>query len=112
MGIGQISVAAATAVVGYDLFTDEWFQSMGSDRVLTGIGLAGSAAALDTLAVLYVDDVRVGEFYNSATGAVLIDTHVVPLDEIYVPAYANIRLEVEDAPATNPVNAIIVWEEV
>ena len=112
MGIGQISVAAATAVVGYDLFGNEWFQSMSGDRALTLIGVAGSAAALDTLVVLYVDDVQVGEFYNSATGAVLIDAHGQPLDYIYVPAFAKIRCVVEDAPATNPINVTIVWEDV
>lgn len=111
MGIGQISVAAATAIVGYDLFGDEWFQAMAAERALTLIGVAGSAAALDTLVVLYVDDVLVGEFYNSAAGAVLLDAHGLELDDIYVPAFAKIRCVVEDAPATNPINVTLQWEE-
>ena len=110
MGIGQVSVAAATAVVGYDLIDGEWFASMGEDRALTGIGLAGSAAALDTQCELFIDDVKVGNFYNTATGAVLMDAHMQPLDYLYVPAFATIHLYVTDAPATNPINAVIEWE--
>ena len=112
MGTGYVSVAAATAVVGYDLFSNEWFQSMGSDRALTGIGAAGSAAALDTLFQLFIDDVFVGEFYNSATGAVLVDAHVVPLDELYVPAFAKVRAVVEDAANTNPINVMLIWDDI
>ena len=111
MGTGYVSVAAATAVVGYDLFSDEWFQSMGSDRALTGIGVAGSAAALDFLCQLFIDDVFIGEYYNAATGAVLVDAHMVPLDELYVPAFAKIRCVVEDAANTNPINVMLIWDD-
>jgi len=38
-------VAAATAVVGYDLFTDEVWARSPMDRILVGAGIAGSAVA-------------------------------------------------------------------
>ena len=109
MGVGEVSIAAATAVVGYDLLTGERWQSMGVPRALTGIALAGSAAALDTKIGLYIDDVYIGSFLNSATGAVLLDAHLRPLDRNYVPPYAQIHAIVEDAPATNPINLTITW---
>jgi len=109
MGVGEISVAAATAVVGYDLFQGTRFQQMGSPRALTGIGVAGSAAALDTILALYIDDVYIGSFYNTATGAVLLDSHLRPLDRNYVPPFSQLHLIVEDAPLTNPINVILTW---
>ena len=110
MPTGQISVAAATAVVGYDLFADEWFQGSPQPRALTGFGLAGSAAALDTLVSLFIGTTKVGEFYNSATGMVLVDAHMIPLDYLYVPPGEDLHLYVDDAPTTNPINAILTWQ--
>jgi len=109
MGVGQVSVAAATAVVGYDLFADEWFQQLSEDRDLLAIGLAGSAAALDTLVELFIGTEKIGEFYNSATGAVLINAHMVEI-EGDVPEGELLHLYVVDAPATNPINVILTWE--
>ncbi len=110
MGTGQISVAAATAVVGYDLFGDEWFQIMNEERELLGIGVAGSAAALDTLLELFVGTRKVGEYYNKATGAVLMDAHRVSLEED-VESGEMLHLYVMDAPTTNPINVDLEWEE-
>ena len=109
MGVGQISVAAATAVVGYDLFQDEWFQIMNEDRDLVGIGVAGSAAPLDTLLELFAGTRKVGEFYNKATGAVLMDAHRVLLDD-EVEEGEMLHLYVVDAPTTNPINVDLEWE--
>ena len=109
MGVGQVSVAAATAVLGYDLFDGEWFQQLPFARALTTIGIAGSAAALDTVASLFVDTVKVGEFYNTATGAVLMDAHGQSLGAVYVPPFSKVHLYIDDAPATNPINAVLEW---
>lgn len=109
MGVGQVSVAAATAVVGYDLFSDEWFQQLSEDRELTSIGVAGSAAALDTLLELFVGVVKIGEFYNSALGMVLMDAHMVPIDAD-VDEGELLHLYVVDAPTTNPINIVLTWD--
>lgn len=111
MPTGEISVAAATAVVGYDLFGDEWFQQSPKPRALTGIGLAGSAAALDTEVELLIGTVKVGNFLNTATGAVLMDAHRKALDLLYVPPGELLHLYVTDAPATNPINCVLEWQD-
>lgn len=110
MPTAEVSIAAATAVVGYDIFQDEWFQIMQEDRTLIGIGLAGSAAALDTEVELFVGTRKVGNYLNKATGAVLMDAHRVALD-VDVDGGEMLHLYVTDAPATNPLNVSLEWEE-
>ena len=60
--IGQVSVAAATAVLGYDLFRDQTWRVSSKVRKLKGMAIAGSTAALDTAVDLYVDQYYVGRF--------------------------------------------------
>lgn len=110
MPTGEVSVAAATAIVGYDLFQDEWFQIMNEDRTLTGIGVAGSAAALDTEGELFVGTRKIGNYLNKAAGAVLMDAHKVDLDAD-CEAGEMLHFYITDAPATNPINVQIEWEE-
>ncbi len=111
MGVGQFSVAAATAVVGYDLATGTIWQQSSVDRALTGFGLKGSTAGADTKISLYIDTVKVGEFYNTTTGFPNKDD-VQEMDSNFVPAGAQIHIYVDDAPATNAINGIITWDEV
>lgn len=110
MPTGEISVAAATAVQGYDLFADEWFQIMNDDRTLIGIGTAGSAAPLDTELELFIGIRKVGNYMNKAVGAVLMDAHRVQLDA-EVEAGEMLHLYVTDPPVTNPINVSLEWEE-
>lgn len=110
MPSGEVSVAAATAIVGYDLFVDVWFQIMAEDRTLVGIGLAGSTAALDTEVELFIGVRKVGNYMNKAAGAVLMDAHRVDLDA-EVESGEMLHLYVTDAPATNPINVQLEWEE-
>lgn len=111
MGTGQNSVAAATAVVGYDLATGTIWQQSSVDRALTGFALKGSAAGGDTKVSVYIDTVKVAEAYNVTTGFPNNDD-LIQLDSNYVPAGAMIHIYVDDAPATNPINLIISWDEV
>ncbi|GAI11460.1 unnamed protein product [marine sediment metagenome] len=105
--IGQVSVAAATAVVGYDLFRDQTWRVSSKMRRLRGLAMAGSTAALDTSADLFIDQYHVGKFYNLAAGAPLMDQHNIPLKGNLVPPGATISLIISDAPATNPINVIL-----
>ena len=104
--IGQVSVAAATAVVGYDLFRDQTWRVSSRARRLKGLAVAGSAAAGDTAIDLYVDRYHVGKFYNLATGWPTMD-HMVPLKGNAVPPGATVAAIVADAASTNPINVII-----
>lgn len=110
MGVGQASVAAATAVLGYDLSQNTIWQQQAKNRFLTGFALKGSAASNDTKVSLFVDTVKVGEFFNGNTGFPNMDD-VIPLDGNFVPAGAQLHIYVDDAPATNPINLIITWRE-
>ena len=111
MGTGQASVAAATAVVGYDLATGTIWQQSSVGRALTGFAIKGSAAAGDTKVSVYVDTVKVAEAYNINTGFPNNDD-LITLDSNYVPAGAMIHIYVDDAPGTNPINLILTWDEV
>lgn len=106
--IGAVSVAAATAVVGYDLFQNQTWRVSARPRRLRGLACAGSAAALDTQVDLYVDQYYVGTFFNSATGAPNMDRDIVPLKGNYVPPGATVACIVKDAPATNPINVVLL----
>jgi len=113
MGTGSVSVAAATAVVGYDLLTSgngpRFARMAGVDRVITGVGLCGSAAANDAEIEIYVEDVFAGNFYNITTGFPTKD-HIIG-QQVAVPAGAQIRAKVVDAPGTNPINLVLTWDE-
>jgi len=104
--IGQVSVAHATAVVGYDLFKDTIWQQASYPRVLSGVGCAGSAAALDAKISVYVGTAKVGEFFNSAAGAVLVNQHMFAMNE-EVPAGTLIHAYVDTAPGTHPLNVVV-----
>ena len=108
MGVGQFSVAAATAVLDYDLADNQWWQQVGYNRFITGFGLKGSAAALDTKVRLMVDTVEIGQFYNTAAGCPNMDD-LFPLGGNFVPAGTRLHIIVTDAPATNPINGVLTW---
>ena len=110
MGVGQFSVAYATAVVGYDLTTGKFWQSLGRRRALVGIAIKGSAAANDTKIELFIDTVKIGEFYNTGTGFPNMDD-MIPLDMNFVPPNSQIHLYVTVAPGTNPINGIVAWKD-
>lgn len=109
MGLGQVSVAAASAVVGYDLTSGQLWAVQGRNRALTGFAMTGSAAAGDTKVSLYVDQVLVGEFYNTTTGFPTKD-HFYNLNA-FVPAGSKISIIVTDAANTNPINVVVQWTD-
>lgn len=111
MGVGQFSVAYATAIVGYDLATGKFWQSLGRKRALAGIALKGSAAAADTKVELFIDTVKIGEFYNTGTGFANMDD-LIPLDMNFVPPHSQIHIYITIAPGTNPITGIVVWKDI
>ena len=109
MGVGQVSVAAATAVTGYDLVKDTWFQQVGYPRLLTGIGIKGSAAANDTEVDVFIDTIKIGTFFNTGTGFPNMDD-VMPISHP-IPPNARLHVYVTDAPTTNPINLVLTTRE-
>lgn len=108
--IGQFSVAAATAVVGYDLASGQVWQRSSKDRIITGFALKGSAGPNDTKVDLLIDTVKIGEFYNTTTGFPNMDD-LNPLGN-FVPAGSDVHIYVTDAPGTNPINGILAFEDI
>lgn len=111
MGSLRVSVAAATAVVGYDLLKDERQQVVSYDREIWGLMLTGSAAAGDCTVDLYIEDVYVGTYANTSTGEGQINTDLQPISDLYVPAGSKIHAIVSDAPSTNPIILKLFWDE-
>ena len=103
MAFEYVSVAAATAVVGYDIFQgNENLRRRNFPRVITGIGVCGSAAAADTHFELFVNGVRMGDFPNITTGYPTND-HKKRVS-IPVPRNALVEAKMVVAPTTNAIN--------
>lgn len=103
----RVSVAAATAVVNYDLVQNEINALLPESRVIKGFGLVGSAAAGDTIVELMVGNKSIGKYENSSTGTVFdVQKDIKVLDE-FVPANTRVQAIVRDAAATNPVVCLI-----
>lgn len=110
MGNYLTSVAAATAVLDYNLLRNQTEERSPVDRLLTGIALKGSAAAGDCEVEVKIDEVRVGSFFNTGTGFPNMDD-LLPLEDLDVPAGAQIQAIVRDAAATNPINLMVALED-
>lgn len=108
--IGQNSVAAAVAVLGYDLATAQTWKTAGQDRRLVAFGLAGSAAPLDTQADVMIGEVKVGELYNSSLLAVQKDTDMFRGGAL-IPGGTPISILITDAPVTSPINVAVDLED-
>jgi len=104
-------VTAAVAIIGADLFTGETWARSPVDRILNGIAYTGSAVIGDTEIEVFIDEVRVGSFFNSALLTPQIDRDIQPLEALGVPAGAQLRAVVVDAAATSVVFALAALED-
>lgn len=109
MGTIVESVAAATAVLGYDLMSNSILQSVGYPRVITGIGFTGSNAAGDCMADVIVDGRVYTQLVNIDTGYPNND-EIIPMN-IPVPSGSKIIVRITDAASTNPINLIVKTAE-
>lgn len=103
MGLEFVAVAAATAILDYDIFQgNEDLRRRNYARMITSMAVAGSAAAGDTAFDLKVNGAKVATFVNRALGWPTND-HRQRL-AIPVPANALLEAEITDAATTNPIN--------
>jgi len=102
---------AAVAVLDADLFNGEVWARAPQDRVLNGLSYTGSAVIGDTEIEVYIDEVRVGSFFNSALLTPQIDRDMVPLENLGVPGGAQLRALVRDAAATSVVYTSVALED-
>jgi len=102
-----IGVAAATAVLGYNVLQNRPdIQSAGRDRVLRGFALTGSAVIGDCAVDIKVGDRVVGTFYNSALLTPQANRDVNPM-HVAVPRGVPVSVIVTDAPATSVMYAML-----
>jgi len=107
MALSIIPVAAATAVVGYDLLTNRPdIANSATARILRALALTGSAAAGDCAADIKVGNRTVATLYNTATGFPTNDASKFPTS-YNVPAGSPVSVIITDAPATNSINLLI-----
>lgn len=107
MSLNIISVAAATAVAGYDLLTNRPdIANSANRRVLRGLAVVGSAAAGDTVVDFKVGNRTVATMYNTNTGFPTADASLFPTSFV-VPGGSPLSIIVTDAPATNPINVLV-----
>lgn len=112
MAVDIISVAAATAVVGYNMLTNyPDVQSSGAPRTLDALACTGSAAAGDSEVEFRIQNMRVARLFNTATGFPTQDASKVVLPGLFIPAGAPFSAIVLDAPVTNPLNLQIETTE-
>lgn len=104
------AVAAATAIVGADLFTGEVWSRSPIDRILVGLGVSGSAVIGDFEGECFIDEVRVGQFFNTALLLPNQD-EIQALEDLFVPTGAQLRFIVRDAATTSIIYVTVVLED-
>jgi len=105
MTIKIISVAAATAVAGYNLMTNSpELITSGGNRLIENVALTGSAAAGDTEVSIRIASTEIARIFNTATGFPTQDASKIDLGGALVPAGEPVSAIILDAPATNPIN--------
>jgi len=109
MAVYEVSIVAATAILGYDMFRDEPWTVAPQNRVVTGVAVTGSAVAGDAAIEVRVGTTTVAKKFNTTTGFPNRD-HVVPLNA-FVPGGSKINGPVVDAPITSPLNVLIIIED-
>jgi hypothetical protein len=105
------SVAAATAVVNYDILQGHRWTRSPVNRTLVALGLAGSAAIGDTQVDFYIDEVRIAGLFNTATGFPQVNRDMQPMGGLFIPAGAQLSGTVVDAATTSPINATLSIED-
>jgi len=105
------SVPAAVAVLDADLFDSQRWARSPVGRALDGIAVCGSAVVGDTEVEIYIDEVRVGNFFNNAL-LFPDNDQLMPLEQLGIPAGAQLSCIVRDAAATSPINVMVAIEDV
>jgi len=107
MALTTVPVAAATAVVGYDLLTNRPdVANSGASRVIRSLSLTGSAAIGDAACDVKVANRVVATLYNTALDFPTNDASKFPTS-YNVPAGSPVSVVITDAPATNPIVLMI-----
>lgn len=96
-------VAAATAVVGYDLLTGLRDARTPEARNISALKFTGANAAGECAIEVYVNRQLVGTYHNTSTGLVADENKDTQKMATYVPGMALIEAKVIKAPTVSPV---------
>lgn len=109
----QTRVAAATAVVGADLFVGQVWARTPQPRAMDGYALVGSAVLGDSEIDLMIGELRIGNFFNSRAGITSPNfDDVFTLGGLFIPGGALLRALVRVAATTNPLGSLINLRDV
>lgn len=106
-----VGVAAATAIIEYDMFVGQVWARQPQDRVITGQAVCGSAVVGDSELETFVDEVRIGNFFNSKL-LLPNNDELMPLESLGIPGGAQLRCIVRDAPATSILYVMVALEDI
>lgn len=102
--------AAATLIVGTDVFRNERNNVSSKPRVMRGIAMVGANAINEASVDVYIEDFFVGNFRNTVTGVVGTDMSqdTVPVGPFAVPPGSKISGIVRVAPTVSPLLMTVV----
>jgi len=106
-----VDTAAAAATVGTDLLSSTRSAQSPNDRLLNSISYTGSAVIGDTEIEVFIDDVSLGKYFNSALLTPQRDRDRVDMGDAGWPAGARLQAVVVDAPATSIVYFDYNWTD-
>ena len=97
--------AAATLTLGTDALRNERLNVTSQPRVLRAVAVVGSAAINDAEIALYIESFFVGNFRNTSTGVVSVDTSkdLIPVGPHAIPPGSKLSAIIAIAPTTNPL---------
>lgn len=109
----QSREAAATLVVGTDVYRNERKSVSSRPRVVTGIAMVGGNAIAEASIDLYIEDVFLGTYYTSLNGAVaiLLPDHYQPIAPRTVAPGSKIAGIIATAPTVSPLITMLFGRE-
>jgi len=99
-------------VIGFDLCATRRSAQSPNDRVLNSISYTGSAVIGDTEIEVFIDDVSLGHYFNTALLTPQSDRDVVDMGQAGWPGGGRIQAVVVDAPTTSIVYFSYDYEDV
>lgn len=108
-----VETAAADYAAGSDWLDGKHIAVSRRLRALRFFGLTGSAAEGDMSVTVFIGNVRIGQFYNTATAIIpQANTDLIPVGRsVLIPPGTRLSVVTETASGTNPAGITIVVDE-
>lgn len=106
-----VSVTAAVGVLDADILDGQRFARTPQNRTLEAVAYTGSAVIGDTEIEMFIDEIRVGSFFNSKLLTPNNDD-LISLESLFIPGGSQLQAIIVDAVATSPVFVMLALEDV